>query len=229
LTGGLQTRREAVKPVIIWLVRHCTHFIGRRGLRAALGAAAVLAMLVTGAWAATSTPKLGRATVVTDHSGDAPDDGVDLVRVSFGRAPGGLLRASITSEDNFSPTDLRAKTGPPGSICLDLWTVTTASANPPDYLVCVTADAEGDALRATVMHERSDQLPQFVGSASVTRSSEHNVTLRFAQSAIGSPATIAFAAESTQAGCPRASCIDMAPDAPGVATLPLRATSAATG
>jgi hypothetical protein len=222
-------RRNAGETVIIRLVRTCTHLIRGRELRLALGAIVVLAVLVTGAAASVSTPKIGRATVVTDHTADAADDGVDLARVTFARAPGGLLRASITSDDNFAPTDLRAKTGPPGSICLELWTVTVASANPPDYLVCVTANAQGDAMRATIMHQRSDQLPQLIGPAGVTRSSEHNVTLRFKQSAIGTPATIAFAVEATKSGCARVSCIDSAPDAPAVATLKLRSASTATG
>jgi hypothetical protein len=222
-------RREPVWTVIIRLVRGRTHFIGRSGLRAALGVTVVLAMLVSGAGAATSTPKVGKTAVVTDHSGDATDGGLDLVRITFGRVSGGRLRASITTDANFSPTDLRARSGPPGSICLQLWTVTTASAAPPDYLVCVTANAQGDALRATIMHGRPDQLPMLVGPADVTRSSEHNVTLRISQSAIGKPATIAFAAEATKSGCARVSCIDAAPDAPAVATLTLRSGKAATG
>ena len=65
----------------------------------------------------------------------------------------------------------------------------------------MTANAQGDALRATIMHQRSDQLPQLIGPAGLARSSEHNVTLRFKQSAIGTPATIAFAVEATKPGC----------------------------
>lgn len=211
-------------------MRVCTHLIGRRGRRAALGVAGLLAALAAGAGAATTAPTgVGKTAVVTDHSGDAADGAVDVVRVAFGRTSGGQLRASISSADNFSPTDLRAKTGPPGSVCLNLWTVTVATANPPDFLVCVTANAGGDALRASLLRERPNQLPLLVGPASVTRSSEHNLTLRFSQTAIGKPATIAFAVEATKSGCPRVSCIDAAPNAPATATLKLRAATTATG
>jgi hypothetical protein len=222
-------RRDGARTVIIRIVRTCTHFIGRSATRATLGIVVLLAMLATGAWAATKSPTVGKTAVVTDHTGDTSDDGFDLTRVTFGRAPGGQLRASITTDNDFAPTDLRSRTGPPGSICMNLWTVTVASANPPDYLLCVTANATGDALRATIMRSRSNQLPQLVGPASLTRSSEHNVTLRFAQSAIGRPATIAFSVETTEAGCDKVSCVDSAPDAPGVSTLKLRTVAAATG
>ncbi len=190
---------------------------------------AALCVLATGAWAATTSPTVGKTAVVTDHSGDTSDNGFDLTRVTFGRAAGGQLRASITTDNDFAPTDLRSRTGPPGSICLNMWTVTVASASPPDYLLCVTANAIGDALRATIMKTRPNQLPQLVGPATLTRSSEHNVTLRFAQSAIARPATIAFSVETTEAGCDKVSCIDAAPNAPAVSTLKLRSITTATG
>jgi hypothetical protein len=197
-----------------------------------LAAAAILlagiALAATGAGAA-STAKV-KTAVVSDHSGDAADDGVDLVRVTFGLAPGGQLRASITAADDFGPTDLRSRTGVPGSVCLELWTASVAGSNPPDYLICVTANAGGDALRATIMKQRAGQLPQFVGPATLTRSSEHNVTLRFGQSQIARPATIAFAVEATERGCQgHLTCVDSAPNAPATATLKLRTPAPATG
>jgi hypothetical protein len=51
------------------------------------------------------------------------------------------------------------------------------------------------------------------------------VTLRFSQTAIGKPATLYVAAETTRPGCPRGSCIDLAPDAPKTLTLKLRSTT----
>ena len=52
------------------------------------------------------------------------------------------------------PKDLIAASGPPGSLCVRLWTVTKPGAAPPDYLACITPreDAEttwGDAVRAS--------------------------------------------------------------------------------
>jgi hypothetical protein len=50
------------------------------------------------------------------------------------------------------------------------------------------------------------------------------VALRFAESAIGRPAAIAFAGEALTRGegCPRATgCVDLGPDAPDVRTMRL--------
>ncbi len=209
---------------MIRFVRHVTHQIA---LPVALAALFAVAVTATGTAASTAKTK---TAVVSDHSGDAADGGVDIVRTTFGIAPGGQLRASITSADDFGPTDLRSRTGVPGSICMELWTVSVAGSNPPDYLVCVTANAGGDALRGTIMKQRPNQLPQLVTAATLTRSSEHNVTLRFGQSSIGRPAVIGFAVEATERGCEgHVSCVDSAPNAPATATLKLRTPASATG
>jgi hypothetical protein len=92
---------------------------------------------------------------------------------------------------------------------------------PPDHLVCVTADSKG-ALRGSVLRERPNKLPVRVSSADVSRPSGRTVTVRFAQSAIGAPAKLQAAAESTRPGCPRVSCVDLAPDAPTTLPLTLR-------
>jgi hypothetical protein len=211
------------RPSSFCIVRTVTQLI-------VLVAAVVLAIAVVAAGAGAATATKTKTTVVTDHSGDIAEGGVDLVRATFGRTSGGLLRASISSADDFAPGDLLSRTGPPGSICIELWTVSTAGSNPPDFLVCVTANATGDALRATIMKQRPNQLPQLVGPATVTRSSGHNVTLRFGQTAVGKPATIAFAVEASKRGCTgHVTCIDSAPNAPAVATLKLRTPASATG
>jgi len=219
----LHLRRGGAAPVIICIVRTVTQFVALL-----VAGALLIAASTTGASGAT-TPKV-KTAVVTDHSGDAAKNAVDLVRATFGRTSGGLLRASISSDDDFAPGDLLSRTGPPGSICLELWTVSTAGSNPPDYLVCVTANATGDALRATIMKQRPNQLPQFVGPATVTRSSEHNVTLRFGQTVLGKPATIEFAVEASKRGCTEhVTCTDSAPNAPATAKLKLRTPASKTG
>ena len=91
----------------------------------------------------------------------------------------------------------------------------------PDYLICTTANADG-ALRGSVLKQRANKLPERTGGADVSRPSARTVTLRFSQTAIGKPATLYAAAESTRPGCPRGSCIDLAPDAPKTLKLVLR-------
>jgi hypothetical protein len=166
---------------------------------------------------------------VRDPSADVAA-GPDLTRVSLGRAADGRLRAAFTMAQAWSPADMLAdKGGPPGSACLRLWTVAEPPNVGPDYLVCVTAQADGKALRATITQERDDQLPRRVAEASVSRRGDRSVVVRFSQTAIGRPALVRFAAEATRAGCERVRCVDTAPDAPATAEFRLRRSVAATG
>lgn len=154
----------------------------------------------------------------------------DLTRVSVGRGDDGRLRAALTLGEEIRPRDLVARSGPPGSLCLRLWTASTPPNTRPDYLVCVTAEANGRTLRGTVLRERSDAaLPHRVAAASVTRKGGRSVIVRFSQSSIGRPAVLRFAAEATRPGCVRTSCVDTAPDAPAAARLRLHEIQARTG
>jgi len=118
--------------------------------------------------------------------------------------------------------DLPADDGPPGSLCLRMWTTTTQAGTFPDFLLCITADARGRHMRGDVLVEREGAL-QRVGGAALARSSLRTVVARFSQSAIGRPARVRFAGEATPPGCPRPACVDTAPNAPAVGTLTLRA------
>ena len=187
-----------------------------------LGLALVAALVGTGAVgaAAATAPKPVKSA---DPKGDVTST-LDLTRVSLTRGSDGRLRASMTLAAEWDRKALVAGTGPPGSVCLKAWTTTAPPDTTPDYLVCVTADAKG-VLRGSVLHERANKLPERVASADVSRPSARTVTLRFSQSALGSPARLFVAAESTRPGCPRLSCIDTAPDAPK--TLPFTLKAAA--
>jgi hypothetical protein len=180
-----------------------------RRLRLALGAVAVGCVVAVPAVAAQG----GEPVVVRDGR-DARSGMADLTRVQLGRASDGRLRGALTLAAAWRTADLLPAAGaqppaPPGSLCLRLWTV------------CVTADARGERLRGAVLREGGDSLVR-VASAVVSRTSARTVTLRFAQSAVGRPARIRFAGETTRAGCVRTSCVDTAPDAPRTATLVLR-------
>lgn len=187
----------------------------RRALAAgvvALGAAA----LAVPALAAAPKP-----VVQKDPAGDV-NGPLDLRQVTLARGTDGRLRVSLTLAGTWDADDLLSDSGPPGSLCLKLWTASPANLDAsPDYLVCVTAQSDGD-LRGSILKERANQLPARTGAASVTRPSERTVTLRFSQTAIGRPATVELQAETTRAGCPRGSCIDRAPDGGAALVLKLR-------
>jgi hypothetical protein len=107
-----------------------------------------------------------------------------------------------------------AGTGPPGSVCVKVWTALDAdpTATPADRLACITARTK-DELRASVFSQAEAGLPVLVGSASVgVNKSGRSLILRVSQSSLGRPELIRFAVESTRPGCERVSCIDQAPD-----------------
>ncbi|MEA2148515.1 MAG: hypothetical protein QOD69_345, partial [Solirubrobacteraceae bacterium] len=104
--------------------------------------------------------------------------------------------------------------GPPGSVCLRIWTAADAdpTATRPDHLVCVTAGKD-EKLRAGVFAQPDAGLPRRAGTATVTAGATgRSLVVRVSQSALGRPPLIRFATESTQPGCDRTRCIDNVPD-----------------
>jgi len=184
---------------------------------AAIGAIAC-ALAATGAFAAASP------TVVFRDPIDHVDGPLDLKRVSLRRAADGRVRAALTFVGTVTAKTLLATSGPPGSVCLRIWT--DADIDPrtmrPDRLVCATARSE-DELRGGVYENTGATLPERLGDASVNRSSNgRSIVLRFTQSSLGRPKRIRFAVESTRPGCERPSCIDSAPDKDNVRAFRLR-------
>ncbi|WP_354697823.1 hypothetical protein DSM112329_03468 [Paraconexibacter sp. AEG42_29] len=193
----------------------------RRRARLRVGGSTLAALALGAAGVAlAATPET--PVVATEKAGGAAEGAPDLTRVSLQRASDGRLRAGMSFGADLAPKDLVAKSGPPGSACLRLYTATTPGVLPPDYLICVTADAKGTKLRASILAEQVNKLPKRVGSATVTRPSKRSMVLRFSQSAVGKPAIIRFAAEATKPGCIKASCVDTVPNAPGTKKLTLR-------
>jgi hypothetical protein len=183
-------------------------------------------LAVAAALAACALAAAGSAPAATGDTVIVPDPvdtagGLDLTRVQLGRAPDGRLRAALTLAAPWRMRDLPADDGPPGSLCLRMWTTTKDPGTFPDFLLCVTADARGRHMRGALLVERDGALQRVTGVV-LARSSLRTVVARFAQSAIGRPASVRFAAEATPPGCPRPACVDTAPNAPTVATLTLR-------
>jgi hypothetical protein len=186
-----------------------------RRARRTLLAGGVAALALASAAPAANAPS---PTVVKDG---APD----LTRAQLGLASDRRVRIALTLAAPWQPKDLIARAGPPGSLCVRLWTVTKPGATPPDFLVCATTRADGETMRGTVFKTQpGDELTK-AGVAIVGRTSDRTMTLRFSQSLVGRPPTIDFIAEATKPGCTRVSCVDTAPEAPKTATFRVRGTS----
>jgi hypothetical protein len=188
--------------------------------RAACVVGVVVAAFGAGTALAATSTSTSRSQVATDPRGDVGDNDLDLTRVSLKRTSDGDLQASLTLAADWDGRDLLASSGPPGSLCLKVWTKSTPPDTTPGWLVCATADRTG-ALRGSILQERANKLPARTGGADVTQPSDRTVTLRFAPSALGSPTKLYAAAEATRPGCTRGSCTDLAPDAPRYLTFKL--------
>lgn len=194
----------------------------RRVRRAVLAVGGLIAVVLgagtAGVLAAASDPVSTR-----DARGDVAGP-LDLQRVSLSRASDGRLRAAVTLAAALQPKDMLARSGPPGSICLRVWTARDPDprSSPPDRLVCITARSD-DELRGSVLEQREGRLPRRTGPAAVSRTkSRRSVIVRVSQSALGRPARIRFGVESTSPGCDRTSCVDTAPAAPVTLRFRLR-------
>jgi hypothetical protein len=179
------------------------------------------ALLLAGSARAADAP----SPVVVKDPRDAVQGAPDVTRVQLGTTSDGRLRGAVTLSVGWVARNLLAAHGPPGSVCLRLWTATKPGAAPPDYLACATAHQDGETMRGTVLQTQAGPALRRVAGATVGRTSDRTVTLRFSQAAIGGPRTIRFAAEATKAGCARVSCVDTAPDAPKTATFRPRGSS----
>jgi hypothetical protein len=192
-----------------------------RRARRSLLAAGVAALALSATAPAAATP----APVVVKDAKDAVAGAPDLTRAQIGLASDRRIRLALTLAAPWQPKDLIAGEGPPGSLCVRLWTVTKPGTTPPDYLACATARADGETMRGTVFKTHAGEQMTTAGPAIVGRTSDRTMTLRFSQTVVGRPKTIDFIAEATKPGCGRVSCVDTAPEAPKTATFKLRGSS----
>lgn len=189
-----------------------------RSRRHALAILALAALPAGTALAAASKP-----VVLSDPKGDVGGP-LDVRRAALSLPRDGRLRFVVSFASRVTPKALRATSGPPGSVCVRVWTDAEAdpAATRPDRLVCVTSDKNG-TLRAGVLEQRDAGLPRRVATATVAASaSRRSLVVRVAQSALQRPALIRFGVESTRPGCTRTSCVDRVPDGGAVRRFRLR-------
>ena len=116
---------------------------------------------------------------------DAVAGAPDLTRAQLGLASDRRVRIALTLAAPWQPKDLLAREGPPGSLCVRLWTVTKPGATPPDFLVCATSRADGETMRGTVFKTQPGEELAKAGLAIVGRTSDRTMTLRFSQTLVG--------------------------------------------
>lgn len=183
------------------------------------------AVTLAGSGAAAALAADAPSSVVVTDGRDARPGAPDLKRVAASRTADHGVRLAVSLDRALAPEDLLAEAGsagPPGSVCVRLWTTSTPRTTPPDLLACVTAVPDASAFRATVTREVGGELPATAGTARLTRPSRTSVVLRLPGATLGSARRVSFAAEATRPGCPRLSCVDLAPDRGETRSLRLR-------
>ena len=116
----------------------------------------------------------------------------------------------------ISPRNFRnaiAEHGPPGSLCVNIWTRRTPWEASPNFDVCVTADRGRRELVASVSRLGARGGVRRVGEASAVLTSPRRLVIRFDPDQIRRPAAYRWSVHSTtfERGCTRRGCQDTAP------------------
>ncbi|HEX6714421.1 MAG TPA: hypothetical protein VF066_13600 [Thermoleophilaceae bacterium] len=115
------------------------------------------------------------------------------------------------------------KSGPPDSVCVEIWTRSVPKESPADYEACATP-AKGDAWKGSIARKR-DRGPRLrVGAVKVQQPSDTRLVLRIDPDDVKRPASYRWRTESTSFGSDCKStvgCPDYAPDRPETAVTKL--------
>ena len=105
--------------------------------------------------------------------------------------------------------------GPPGSVCVNIWTSRTPWEASPNFDVCVSADRRRQKLVASVSRIRRGGGVKRVGRAAAQLTSARRLVIRFDPDLIGRPAAYRWSVHVTtfERGCTRSGCQDFAPAA----------------
>jgi hypothetical protein len=148
--------------------------------------------------------------------GDDSTSQVDIasVRAMYDRS-NDRLAYIIRFHAGIEPSNFRNAVdehGPPGSVCINIWTRRTPWEASPNFDVCVSADREGN-LVASVSRLGARGGVRRRGSASAELTSNRRLVVRFDPDRIRRPATYRWSVEvaTFERGCTSRGCKDFAP------------------
>jgi hypothetical protein len=157
------------------------------------------------------------------QSGDPIKDGddsksrVDIssIRATLDRSNDRLVHI-VRFHKAISPRNFRNAVqthGPPGTVCVNIWTSRTPWEASPNYDVCVTANRARNKLVASVSRLGARGSVRRVGSAAARLDSPTRLFIRFDPDLIGRPAAYRWSVHVTtfERGCTRRGCQDVAP------------------
>ncbi len=122
----------------------------------------------------------------------------------------------IRFHEPIGPRNFRnavAEHGPPGTVCVDMWTTRIPREASPNFDACVTRSRDGGDLVASVSRLGARGSVRRVGSASAELTSRRRLVVRFDPDLIRRPAAYRWSVQVTtfERGCTRRGCIDLAP------------------
>jgi hypothetical protein len=157
---------------------------------------------------------LARSPTVQDRDDSKAAVDIAAARASHNRTAD-LLVHVVSAYDAFGPGDLLNRDGPPGSLCLNIWTTREPGEDAPNYDVCVTSDRRGRVYRASIA--RHTRNVRRVGTARVDQPEPTRLEIRFDPDRIRRPRSYRWVAQTAtfgeDCGGPTG-CEDFAPDRP---------------
>jgi hypothetical protein len=144
-------------------------------------------------------------------------------RFDISKTAGAHNRASdqlVHTLDFYEPVPHRLpKSGPPDSVCIEIWTRSTPKEDPADYEACATP-AKGAAWKGSIARKREVGPRLRVGGVKVEQPSDTRLVLRVDPDDVKRPGSYRWRTEATSFGtdCKRTvGCPDYAPDRPATA------------
>ena len=122
----------------------------------------------------------------------------------------------VRFHEPISPRNFRnavAEHGPPGSVCVSIWTTRTPREESPNFDACVTSDRDRDGLVASVSRLGPRGGVRRIGGASAELTSRRRLVVRFDPDLIRRPRAYRWSVQVTtfERGCTRRGCVDLAP------------------
>jgi hypothetical protein len=123
----------------------------------------------------------------------------------------------VHTYEGFGPADLLNRSGPPGSICVNVWTTRTPGDAMPNYEVCATSNRQGTAFRGDIDRFGRGGSVRRIGAARVEHPAADRLLIRFDPDRIRRPGSYRWNVQAATfgSGCRTPTgCEDLAPNTP---------------
>lgn len=175
-------------------------------------------LVLTAALGATAGSALAATSVnVTDGNDTRAAVDFSAVKSAHNRVQDRLVH-TFSTFDAITPTDLantRSPSGPPGSICISMWTTRVAGESDPNYDLCITAKAAGRGFDASLIRNGGRGSVRRVVGVKVEQPSSKRLVVRIDPDRIRRPRSYRWTAQSATygSGChARLGCRDFVPN-----------------